>query len=1597
MRKGYLVRKGRGAARRVKKLLEPAQEAAEAPEEVAAPVRKRAASAHQVDGVSYLVSAKSAKVTGIATDTTALIIPDSVRGRPVTVLGKAAFKNNTALTSVTLPSSITTLGVEAFAGCTALESVELPSDLEVINARAFEGCTRLTTVHLPYALTRIAQRAFAGCTALESLPHYVKTGISAGMTVDRNVVEQSLPTSLTYVGEEAFHGCAALRKVVVPYRVTSIRRSTFAACTSLETVWLHSRLTAIGERAFAGCSSLRRLSVPVETTSIGSHAIESATTIVCAAGSPAHEYATGAQVPVDTARLPDEPVVSMLGSGTGLSAADVLAAPELTQTFVDHYDVRPAADEVARDDTASNATPIAPSRFALHDGVYRPVTASAEGDVSISMVGDLMCRVRQQRSALQDGVYDFTGSFTEVRPVLAASDLAIGNMETMVSASYPYMHETAYIDDRPHLNSPFAYLAAVRSAGFDVVMNAQNHMYDTGTKGVFETLDALNRADLIHSGMYAGPSEPRYLLFEIKGITIGVVSYLDGARQKMKQANFTDEGLAVIASHFDADRIEQDIAAARAAGAEFVLAYCHWGREYTDQITRRQENFARMVVDGGADYVFGSHSHCPQPYTIKTSKDGRSVPVVYSGGNLISDIGLKKPITQDAFVSRLTLGRDRQGAVIIKDDGYIPFRILEDRTLRGYVRAVPCDQLTDGGYGYNPITAVEDVRRITGVMGMQYRQLTVDGSPVAAASATEPHSGDDELVVAYALREPSFVRRQPSEPSQPSGFTFDEPSGLWRRESDTAEGEAVIICGGSILYDSAMERRGHVGDTYQFRSLFTHVRDCVSTADLAVGSLGAVVADMYPPMALMPQAAAGGHYVNARPEYLDALRFAGFDCLALANPFNLDAGVRGVSATERAVLDHGQVPSGIGARKNPIFDVNGIKVAVLSFTLNEYNARTYITDEGADRILNVFDAARVRRTVAEVRASGAQFVLAYLDCRAASDQPRFADRLKAGQQLADGGADYVICTQPHVLSKQRTHRTADGRTVPIATGIGSFMAGPGNHTDTPSALVKLVLRPTADGTIEVDDSYIPLQRRRSYHGALNPVVPALAAYNTQHKTEEFATTLTELAERLGDEIEVERSRKVRISTHYRPQLTPAQISDLLGTEFSPDAAAALKPVMSEPVYNIVTRKGDLHKGSVAVVVEQISYQRGADQMTIDDAVRAGALMAVAPTPSTKLPTLVHEHPWQAFATLAGAIRDAYSPVTVAITGTAGKTTAKELMSLVFNRHYRTLAIEGNNNTLATVGLILQKLSADDEAYVQEVHGGSIGAASSVSRVIKPDVCLITNIGDGHLGQMGSIENVIEGKMQITDGLRPGGVLVVNHDNEYLREQHPDLPTIRYSTHDRECDYYARNITDTGERLEFEIVSPDGIFDARLNFLGLHNVSNALGVFAASRAAGVPPHKIIAGLSRYAPDSVRQNLVEVGGYQLLLDTYSSTPMSVVSAAETLAAIPLADGAQRVAVVGDIPDQGAKSRQNHTEVGAKLAELDLDVLLCYGDDTRYTIEAARAQGMNAYHFTDRREFNRMIAEVARPGDAVLFKGGTRVKLLEETVIPLFGRVV
>lgn len=276
--------------------------------------------------------------------------------------------------------------------------------------------------------------------------------------------------------------------------------------------------------------------------------------------------------------------------------------------------------------------------------------------------------------AQPSGSWNFDDSFDYVRDVLKKGDLVIGNLETMISQSSPLGMQCRRLDGRPYLNSPVEFLGALKGAGYDLLTLANNHDCDTGVQGVFETLENVDRYSFMHTGLFSDEDEERYLIVEVNGIKIGIVSY--ATYFNTKDANFTALGQEVLLNRFTTDKAREDIRAAKKAGAEFVIAFMHWGKENTNETTERQERYARNVARAGADYIVGSHPHALQRADMIELSNGRQIPVIYSMGNFLSC--MKLDVNNDTLILKLKLKRNSDGEVEIASHRLYPCTIMED-------------------------------------------------------------------------------------------------------------------------------------------------------------------------------------------------------------------------------------------------------------------------------------------------------------------------------------------------------------------------------------------------------------------------------------------------------------------------------------------------------------------------------------------------------------------------------------------------------------------------------------------------------------------------------------------------------------------------------------------------------------------------------------------------------------------------------------------------------------------------------------------------------------------------------------------------------
>lgn len=379
----------------------------------------------------------------------------------------------------------------------------------------------------------------------------------------------------------------------------------------------------------------------------------------------------------------------------------------------------------------------------------------------------------------------------------------------------------------------------------------------------------------------------------------------------------------------------------------------------------------------------------------------------------------------------------------------------------------------------------------------------------------------------------------------------------------------------------------------------------------------------------------------------------------------------------------------------------------------------------------------------------------------------------------------------------------------------------------------------------------------------------------------------------------------------------------------------------------------------------------------------------------KLPCIIVDDPKELFITLCQIVRRSFPKKlrTVAVTGSIGKTTTKDMLALIAAEKYRTETSHGNSNGFGSIAAIMQRIKKDTEVYIQEVGAYFPDLIEQDARILAPNACVVTNIGTSHIDLYGSIENIAHDKLALARHLTEGGMTFLNFDDALLRKVNLDCAVTWFSAENPDADYYAANIRVVKNMQEFDVVSKKSTVHIRLMNIGYHNIINAVVAVAFGHWLGLSNDAIAAALAKFKTTGIRQNLIEVGGFNVFVDCFNSSPISLEAAIKTILRIDVPVGNQRIAVLGDMLKMGGLSEQLHADTGRNLVKYDIDLYLCYGPYMRHMAESLSRGGRNVLYTNSREQLHLWLEEHANYGDLILFKSGHRM-YLTKTVDAFLG---
>ena len=357
--------------------------------------------------------------------------------------------------------------------------------------------------------------------------------------------------------------------------------------------------------------------------------------------------------------------------------------------------------------------------------------------------------------------------------------------------------------------------------------------------------------------------------------------------------------------------------------------------------------------------------------------------------------------------------------------------------------------------------------------------------------------------------------------------------------------------------------------------------------------------------------------------------------------------------------------------------------------------------------------------------------------------------------------------------------------------------------------------------------------------------------------------------------------------------------------------------------------------------------------------------------------IVVESTLQALKDIAEYYRSCLDIKVVGITGSVGKTSTKETISAVLSQKYNVLKTQGNFNNEVGLPLTVFNLRDEHEVAVLEMGISGFGEMRRLAKVARPDICVITNIGDCHLENLGSRDGVLKAKTEIFEFMKDGGRAVLNGDDAHLRtvkEVCGAKPIFFGDSSD--CDVTTKSKSNRGlEGTDVSIVTANNEINARVPVPGVHMVHNAMAAVAVGELLGLNATEIAAGIESLKTIAGRSNIIKTKEYIVIDDCYNANPMSMKASSDVLN-----DAVGRkVCVLGDMFELGENEKELHYSVGEHISHKSIDLVVTIGKLSEYIkkgIDDAKC-GIETVHFADKDEFFENAKKLLKAGDNILVK--------------------
>lgn len=362
--------------------------------------------------------------------------------------------------------------------------------------------------------------------------------------------------------------------------------------------------------------------------------------------------------------------------------------------------------------------------------------------------------------------------------------------------------------------------------------------------------------------------------------------------------------------------------------------------------------------------------------------------------------------------------------------------------------------------------------------------------------------------------------------------------------------------------------------------------------------------------------------------------------------------------------------------------------------------------------------------------------------------------------------------------------------------------------------------------------------------------------------------------------------------------------------------------------------------------------------------------------------------YQALKDIAKYYRTVCKTKVIGITGSVGKTTTKEMIAAVLSEHFTILKTQGNYNNEVGVPLTLFGLREEHEIAVVEMGISEFGEMTRLSKIAKPDICVITNIGQCHLETLGDRDGVLKAKTEIFSSMASDGKVYLNGDDDKLRQVTwvNEKKPVYYGL-ETDCDVFADNIIDKGfDGTYFDAVAGDRRISVHVPVPGMHMVSNALVAVAIATDLGMEAEEIAEGISKFKPVGGHSNIIRTDKFTIMDDCYNANPVSMRAAIDVLSGT----SGRKVAIIGDMFELGTNEKILHYDIGAYAVRKGIDCIVCVGEIAKQYVAGALAidENHNVLYYENTEKALDMIKSVVKEGDSILVKASHAME---------FGKIV